>query len=531
MYLTKNDAGTYYYRRPILAEDQSFWVGARGNPKREWSRSLGTKDRRTAIGQMRYAESAYDDERTEQLARHLMAVSQIKAEPTSREREEQAALDLLEAERNARFDARQGARIRVRRRMALATMELSEDEAAARDLIREWKAEAEAAQRDRDRLMEHRLADLDVPGSRPAMPAPLKGDARTVKALCEAYKAANWGKWGASSRKAIVPVLRVLADVVGDRAVLSIDRETARTVFEAVQALPVNMGRRIEFRGLTVPEAIAKAQKIGAATLNPNTINRAYMVQIAAVFNWAVKEEWAIRNPFKGLSVADAVDDRDRRDPFTTQQLKDLFAAEPWHQRQPDDAARPGRYWVPLIALYSGMRLGEIAGLRIMDIEDMDGITAMKVRPYEGRGLKTKESRRDIPVHSALTGLGLASFVAYRRCNAKPDELLFPDGKANSRGQSGAKLGEWFSGLLKTRKITGVKLGMHSFRHNFEDRLKAVGLHGSAEGQALGGRTVTGTRKIVGSEKLYGSAGLPLALLQEALERVSYPGLELNAAA
>ena len=49
MYLTKNAHGVYYYRRPIVAEDQQFWRGPNGKPKKEWNRSLRAKDRRTAI--------------------------------------------------------------------------------------------------------------------------------------------------------------------------------------------------------------------------------------------------------------------------------------------------------------------------------------------------------------------------------------------------------------------------------------------------------------------------------------------------
>jgi integrase len=214
------------------------------------------------------------------------------------------------------------------------------------------------------------------------------------------------------------------------------------------------------------------------------------------------------------------VDDRDRREPFTSQQLSTLFSSAPWDKRQPDDAKKPGQFWVPLIALYSGMRMGEIACLRIMDIERLEGVLAFRVRPHEGRALKTKESRRDLPVHSAILVMGFEAFVDHRRGRGQPDDLLFPDGKANSRGQGGAKLGEWFSRRLKELEIVGTKLGMHSFRHNFEDRLKAVGLHGRPEGQALGGR------KVSGSEGSYGSE-FPIGLLQDALEKVSYPGLDL----
>jgi integrase len=373
-----------------------------------------------------------------------------------------------------------------------------------------------------------RLDGEDVPT--PPLPAPsaptrpmraTKG-VETVSELLNAYKAAKWAGWSTSSRTAVEPVFRLLRDTIGDREVRAVDRAAAREVLEIVQALPARLGRRKELEGLTVPEAVEEGKRLGLETIGPGTINRGYMVHVSAIFGWAAQEERADRNPFKGLGVADPVDDRDKRDPFTLPQLQAMFASEPWDAPLPHDDAKPGRYWVPLIALFTGMRLGEAAGLRIMDVEELDGITALRLRPHEGRSLKNKESRRDVPVHSGLQRLGLLAFVEHRRrCAASAAELLFPDGKANSRGQSGAKLGEWFVSHVRKLGLEGAKLGIHSFRHGFEDRLRAIGLHGRPEGLTLTGRAVAG------SEGGYGS-GFTLEDLRAALERVAYPRLVLD---
>jgi integrase len=104
---------------------------------------------------------------------------------------------------------------------------------------------------------------------------------------------------------------------------------------------------------------------------------------------------------------------------------------------------------------------------------------------------------------------------------AKPEDLLFPDGKPNVRGQWGAKLGERFGQHLKGLGITGNKLSFHSFRHNWEDRLRAAGIHGTSLGKTLGGR------KVEGSEAAYGQ-GFTIGDLRDGLEKVSYPGLDLS---
>lgn len=361
---------------------------------------------------------------------------------------------------------------------------------------------------------------VDIP-DRPPRPANPKGRARTVSALLDAYKAYKWEAWSPSSRKAVEPVLRVLRETIGDRKVESINRDDARDVLETVKSLPVNLGKRADLRGLSVPSAIARGRELNLQTLGPGTINKGYMVHISSIFNFAVDEEWTAKNPFVGLGVHDPVSKQDKRDPFTTDQLRALFTSAPWDAAAAMGTSKPGAFWAPLAALYMGARLGEIAGLRLMDVAELEGIPALHIRPYEGHTVKNDGSRRVVPIHPALIQLGLLTFVEHRRTESEPAALLFPDGKPNSRQQSGAKLGERFSGLLKARGIVGNKLGMHSFRHNFEDRLKPVGLHGTSVGRALTGRAVPG------SEGGYGNA-FTLPVLLEALEKVTYPGLDLS---
>lgn len=355
---------------------------------------------------------------------------------------------------------------------------------------------------------------------RPA-PAPSRPAARTVAALIEAYRDAKWDGWSQSSRTAVAPVFRVLSDTIADRDVRSITREDARSLMDLVRQLPAGLGRKKELKDLTVPAAVEKGRQLGLPTIAPGTVNVAYLAHMSGLFGWALKEEWADRNPFKGLAVHDPVADRDKRDPLSMDQLATLFSTAPWDRPLPHDDKRPGRYWVPLVALFSGMRLGEIAGVRLMDIEDRDGVPVFNIRPYEGRTLKNEESRRDVPIHSGLMRLGFLSFIEARRKVAKPDALAFPDAKANVRQQWGAKLSEWFVSHLRGLGFEGTKLGFHSFRHNFEDRLRAAKLHGSPIGRRLAGR------KVPGSEDSYGD-GFTVHERVEALELVTYTAVELD---
>src|SRR5439155_14721701 len=66
-------------------------------------------------------------------------------------------------------------------------------------------------------------------------------------------------------------------------------------------------------------------------------------------------------------------------------------------------------FWFPLIALLSGMRLEEIAGLRIHDLRQDEETRRwfFDVHPHGGRSVKTASSIRTVPVHPELERIGL----------------------------------------------------------------------------------------------------------------------------
>lgn len=517
MYLTKNSHGVYYYRRPISLEDQSFWRGPNGNPKKEWSRSLRTKDRREAIMMLPDASDAYQAERAAQLLRNGVSAAAEVREETETQREEREAREVVEAMRQARRSnpVRQEARKLYRQFRHMTTAELPPEKAAILDLIREGDAELAKAQ-ELIAYLEAQIGEHGVIASASSL-----GDEDTpdsVERLLTAYEADKGPKWAASSAKAVRPVFRALREVFPGRKAGSITRREARDFMNLLGRLPTQIGKRRETQGLTVPEAVEKGAKLGLPTLSPKTINDGYLIHASAVWNWGIKEGLVQTNPFSGLSVVDPVADGDRRDPFTPAQLSTLFSSEPWSGPWRPGLEKPGAFWVPLICLFHGLRSGEASGLRVEDVYETDGYPVIHIREYEGRTIKTAEARAELPVHPELRRLGFLDFVEGQREAGLVG--LFPDGKASNRGQHGAKLGERFSAHVKSLGLKGRKLGMHSFRHNFQDRLRAAELPYST---AL----ALARRKETGSGGDYGW-GLSVAQKAEAIAKVEYTGLDLS---
>jgi len=512
MYLTKNSHGVYYYRRPITAEDQVFWRGPTGSPKKEWNKSLRTKDRREAILRMTDAADLYEAERAEQLLKNSGAVVRVAPSETNDEREMREAAEKDLADSLARKEARRELRIERYRRLTMSTEQLAPQEAAWHDIAKAKDAKIEELQEALKQQRAFNDALESEQGGPKALPSP-----NALESVLVAYEADKSPSWSASTRKALVPVFRLLRDMYPGRAAASITRQEARELVAMLQNVPTQIGKRKELRGLTVSEAVEKNAKYGFPTLSPKTINDGYLLHIASIWNWAAREQLVTGNPFTGLTVPDPVADRDRRDPFSPAQLSTLFSSAPWNVPWAKGRDRPGAYWVPLICLFHGLRNGEASGLRVEDVYEADGQPVLHVREYEGRTIKTAEARAELPIHPELLRLGFTGFVEDQRKAGAVG--LFPDGKASNRGQHGAKLGERFSAHVRALGLEGRKLGMHSFRHNFEDRLRAAEI---APRTAL----ALARRKEPGSGDGYGW-GLSMVQKAEALAQVQYPGLDL----
>lgn len=334
----------------------------------------------------------------------------------------------------------------------------------------------------------------------------------TLGSLIEAFKADREGRWKPSTTAAYVPVERVMREVLGSaRHLDTITREDGRKLFDIVRQLPRGMYKSPKLKGLNIAQAI----QTDLPKLSPKSVNATYLAMMKATFKFAVDEQWMIADPLAGKSVEDPVDEADKRDPFTTEQLAIIFGAAPWTPRDTSPRGKPLHYWGPLIAMFLGMRRGEIAQLGADDVTEVEGVPVILVRAGGSKRLKTSNARRKLPVHPQLIELGFLKYAQERRASGA--ERLWEGERPTTRGGWGDGFSDWFQRLLKERGVTGTKLGLHSFRHNFQDRLREAGLHGTAMGQELAGRSKGGS-----TSNNYGS-GFPTPMLQEAIAKIVYP--------
>lgn len=267
--------------------------------------------------------------------------------------------------------------------------------------------------------------------------------------------------------------------------ITSISKATARDLKGLLIRLPANMAQR--FPGKSIQDAVALAAKKKVPAITAKTINKK-LSNLSAFFRWLKDQGYIEDNPFTGLSVRE-VAHRRRRDPFTPEQLSAIFSGEYYdgHKSRHEGASWRDleNYWIPLIALFSGMRLGEIAQLSRHDIRQVQDIWVFDIHDRGSNHLKTVASNRLVPIHQELIEMGL---LDYRRdVEHKGHEKLFPDlDKAPDGYESSAFSKRFAAYLYRCGVKTDRRLTFHSFRHTFKDMMREAGIDRSVQDALCG---------------------------------------------
>ena len=171
--------------------------------------------------------------------------------------------------------------------------------------------------------------------------------------------------------------------------------------------------------------------------------------------------------------------------PFSVEQINAIFHA-PLYTGCIDDGRnynkvgsnhpRRIRFWLPLLALFTGARINEICQLHTDDVQEKNGVPFISINEEDEKHVKTKAGIRQIPIHSELIKIGFLDFVAEIR--AKGERLLFPEvmtdlvrGTKRDQLSPSAPLSKWFNHFIESVNARNPELKFtpehvfHSFRH------------------------------------------------------------------
>jgi len=188
--------------------------------------------------------------------------------------------------------------------------------------------------------------------------------------------------WSPSTREAYETSRKLAIAVIGEEVpIASLARTHCRDLLNVLRFLPRNAGKL--FPKMSPREASDRARLRGDIKIISAANANSLISNMSSFLNWAVNEELLSRNPARGLRLADMVAKRDKRLPFSPAQLQTIFDSPLFrgcvdggrgYSKIGDERPRNARFWVPLIGLHTGARLGEICQLDVADIRVVDGI-------------------------------------------------------------------------------------------------------------------------------------------------------------
>ncbi|MEG8041724.1 tyrosine-type recombinase/integrase [Sphingomonas sp. LR59] len=394
------------------------------------------------------------------------------------------------------------------------------------------RAEGDFNYEPRDKLLIAALAAVapHAPGTAqaPAFSAPAEppsGPLFSVEADRFREAQVRRGEWEKQTALQARKSYALFLEHFGDRPLASFVRTDAAAFKQLLSDLPANYGKAAEFRGMLASEIIAATADQSIERLSPRTIQRHFNA-LAALWAMAVEQGHATTNIFAKWKFPSAKRARDQREHWSRDQLAGLFATPLWsgcqsltRRSKPGDLiVRDAKFWLPLIAVFSGMRQEEICQLRLVDVRREEGVWVFDINNRDGQQLKNVNAVRRVPLHSELVRLGLLVHLNERQ-EAK-DRMLFPDlnpGGADDR--LGHNYSKWFSRYRQEADVYVFRRDFHSFRHTATTFMRQAGVDGPIVDEVTGHETAGETARY--------TKGFTIDNIKDAVETIEI-GIDLS---
>lgn len=209
---------------------------------------------------------------------------------------------------------------------------------------------------------------------------------------------------------------------------------------------------------------------------SPRTANDR-MGYVSRLIRFEMSERQRIQSdPWQSIKVQGSTQPVQKRKAIKAEKLVALFSI-PLFQSYAlftvKSAGRDAAYWLPLLSLYTGARVTELAQLLVADVRQEGTLWCISIladgAKEDWQSIKNTPSKRLIPMHAELVRLGLPDYAdALREAG---HSRLFPLAPVSEKNNAGGPFSTWFS-KLKTANGWGRENTFHSFRHTIETMLK-----------------------------------------------------------
>ncbi len=268
-----------------------------------------------------------------------------------------------------------------------------------------------------------------------------------------------------------------LLKIIGDIPVTDLDHERINECKEKLLRLPANVNKAPQLRDRGIDDILA----LGLPPQSPTTARKKWQ-RLEAFLGWVVKHGYLGINYAAGKKPKAKPSSYEK---FTPDDLKRLFGSPLYRDAAYDEAFK---YWLPVLALFTGARLEELAQLHVADVrkDKETGIWCLDITEEvddedgaaDGKQLKNHNSVRTCPLHPRLLELGLVDYVNGLRASGY--DRLFPELTRDTYGKFGPRASEWFTEYRRGCGVGEVvgksRKGYHSFRHTAIAALQKAGV-------------------------------------------------------
>lgn len=244
---------------------------------------------------------------------------------------------------------------------------------------------------------------------------------------------------------------------------------------------------------------------------------------LKAIFSINAKNDKLPANPGAGVVIDRKLieeSEEDRR-PYTVPELVKVFSSTVFTEGyRPSAGSGDAAFWLPLLGLFTGARVGEMASLEVADVQNEGGwYLLIEHAPKKGKKTKTRKSRR-VPLHAELIRCGFLQYVA--KLKAAGEQWLFPLIKSAPGRVRSAAWSQWYGRYLRDEiGIKDPEVVFHSFRHTFKDACREARIQEEEHDAMTGHKNASISRK-------YGNKLYPLEPLHECIKGFCIKGLELS---
>ena len=203
-------------------------------------------------------------------------------------------------------------------------------------------------------------------------------------------------------------------------------------------------------------------------------------------------------------------------EPFTKEELKKIF--DPKTYPRVINLKYSYRYWISLIALYSGMRLNEICQLYVDDIKIEKGVCYFYISDErEDQHLKNPQSHRFVPIHPKLLDLGILEYS--NKVKSRGENRLFYQLNYSQKNHYIQAMSHWFRRYQLSLEIKSNSKVFHSFRHLVKQYMTICDIPREHQNR------ICGWSGLDTGERCYGG-NIPISRLNEEISKLKYDFLD-----